>query len=58
MISDQSARQKIVSELDSSFAVDAGAGTGKTTLLIDRLAAFIAGKGHTSGPHRGHYFYG
>jgi ATP-dependent exoDNAse (exonuclease V) beta subunit len=45
MISDQSARQKIVSELDSSFAVDAGAGTGKTTLLIDRLVALLLEKG-------------
>ncbi len=45
MISDQSARQKIVSELDASFAVDAGAGTGKTTLLIDRLAALLLEKG-------------
>jgi len=45
MISDQSARQKIVAELDSSFAVDAGAGTGKTTLLIDRLAALLLEKG-------------
>ncbi len=45
MISDQSARQKIVSELDISFAVDAGAGTGKTTLLIERLAALLLEKG-------------
>jgi ATP-dependent helicase/nuclease subunit A len=45
MISDQSARQKIVSDLDVSFAVDAGAGTGKTTLLIDRLAALLLEKG-------------
>jgi ATP-dependent helicase/nuclease subunit A len=45
MISDQLARQKIVSDLDSSFAVDAGAGTGKTTLLIDRLAALLLEKG-------------
>jgi len=41
MIFDQAARQRIVEDLDSSFAVDAGAGTGKTTLLIDRLAAVL-----------------
>ena len=41
MISDQAARQRIVEELGTSFAVDAGAGTGKTTLLIDRLAAVL-----------------
>jgi len=45
MISDQSARQKIISDLDISFAVDAGAGTGKTTLLIDRLVALLLEKG-------------
>ena len=44
MISDQVARQKIVSNLNTSFAVDAGAGTGKTTLLIDRLAALLLEK--------------
>ncbi len=41
MISDQAARQRIVEQLGTSFAVDAGAGTGKTTLLIDRLAAVL-----------------
>ncbi len=44
MISDQKARQKILTNLDASFAVDAGAGTGKTTLLIDRVAALILEK--------------
>ncbi len=44
MISDQKARQKILTHLDASFAVDAGAGTGKTTLLIDRLVALILEK--------------
>jgi ATP-dependent helicase/nuclease subunit A len=41
MISDQTARQRIVEDLETSFAVDAGAGTGKTTLLIDRLSAVL-----------------
>ncbi|MGH7740183.1 MAG: UvrD-helicase domain-containing protein, partial [bacterium] len=41
MTDDQPARQRIVENLASSFAVDAGAGTGKTTLLIDRLTAVL-----------------
>jgi ATP-dependent exoDNAse (exonuclease V) beta subunit len=41
MISDQQARDRIVTDLATSFAVDAGAGTGKTTLLIDRLIAVL-----------------
>src|SRR5579885_884383 len=44
MISDEEARQRIRRELDVSFAVDAGAGTGKTTLLIDRLAGVLLEK--------------
>jgi len=34
---DQAARDRIVRDLDTSFAVEAGAGTGKTTLLTGRL---------------------
>ena len=45
MISDAKAREAIVTELSTSFAVDAGAGTGKTTLLIDRLAAILLKEG-------------
>ncbi len=44
MISDEEARQRIRKDLDASFAVDAGAGTGKTTLLIDRLAGVLLEK--------------
>jgi ATP-dependent helicase/nuclease subunit A len=44
MISDDEARQRIRKKLDVSFAVDAGAGTGKTTLLIDRLAGVLLEK--------------
>jgi len=39
---DQSARDRVLTDLDASFAVDAGAGTGKTTLLVGRLAALVA----------------
>src|SRR6185295_12241027 len=45
MISDAKAREAIVTELSTSFAVDAGAGTGKTTLLIDRLTAILLREG-------------
>ena len=45
MISDQFARQKILTDLSSSFAVDAGAGTGKTTLLIGRVLALVLDQG-------------
>lgn len=45
MISDQNARHKILTDLSSSFAVDAGAGTGKTTLLIGRLLALVLDQG-------------
>jgi len=39
--SDQGTRKKIVREIETSFMVEAGAGTGKTTLLIDRLLHLI-----------------
>jgi len=42
---DQGARDRVLTDLDASFAVDAGAGTGKTTLLVGRLAALVAERG-------------
>ncbi len=41
MISDQSVRDRVTHDHDTLFAVDAGAGTGKTTLLVSRLIAKI-----------------
>ncbi|UCF04533.1 MAG: UvrD-helicase domain-containing protein, partial [bacterium] len=38
---DQDARDRVRTDLDTSFCVEAGAGTGKTTLLIDRYLAII-----------------
>ncbi len=38
---DQAARERIANDLDTSFAVEAGAGTGKTTLLTDRMIRAI-----------------
>lgn len=34
---DQAARERVVRDLDTSFAVEAGAGTGKTTVLTGRI---------------------
>lgn len=44
-ISDASDRQNAVTHLNQNMIVVAGAGTGKTTLLVDRLALLIVGKG-------------
>lgn len=37
-------RQRIESDLDQTFAVSAGAGTGKTTLLVNRYIALVREK--------------
>lgn len=39
--SDQHARDAIVERLDENMVVEAGAGTGKTTSLVDRVVALI-----------------
>ena len=39
---DDSARDAIRTELDTNMLVEAGAGSGKTTLMVDRLMAYIA----------------
>jgi len=38
---DLSAREKACTELETSFVLEAGAGTGKTTLLIDRIGHLV-----------------
>ncbi len=38
---DQAARERVRRELATSFVVIAGAGTGKTTLLVDRIEALV-----------------
>ncbi len=43
-LQDQRERDRIRQELDSSFLVEAGAGTGKTSLLIDRILALLTQK--------------
>ncbi len=41
---DQKARDRIRQDLTTSLLVEAGAGTGKTSLLIDRIAALLTQK--------------
>jgi ATP-dependent helicase/nuclease subunit A len=42
MPSDQSVRERIRRDLDTTLIIEAAAGTGKTTALIDRIIAVIA----------------
>ncbi len=42
---DQAARNRIAEDLDTTLFVEAGAGTGKTTALVDRVLALVIG-GH------------
>ena len=39
---DQAARDRIIRDLDTTFLVEAGAGSGKTRSLVDRMIALIA----------------
>jgi len=39
---DQAARDRIVRDLDTTFLVEAGAGSGKTRSLVDRMISLIA----------------
>jgi ATP-dependent helicase/nuclease subunit A len=40
---DQAARDRIARDLDTTFLVEAGAGSGKTESLVDRMIALLAG---------------
>ncbi len=44
MISDQDVRDRVIHDHETLYAVDAGAGTGKTTLLVSRLIALLLEK--------------
>lgn len=39
--SDREARESIVNDLDTTFLVEAGAGSGKTTSLVERMVALL-----------------
>ena len=38
---DDRSRERIVSEIDANFFVEAGAGSGKTTMLVSRMTAMV-----------------
>jgi ATP-dependent helicase/nuclease subunit A len=42
-MADEAARERIQTDLDTTFLVEAGAGSGKTKSLVDRMVALIAG---------------
>ncbi len=42
-LTDAAAREAIRTRLDRNFLVEAGAGSGKTTCLVERMAALLAG---------------
>ncbi len=42
-LKDTAARKSISSRLEQNFLVEAGAGSGKTTCLVERMAALLAG---------------
>lgn len=42
---DEAARERVVAQLDRSFCVEAAAGTGKTTLLVNRILRLLE-EGH------------
>lgn len=42
---DQASRDRITADLGTTLFVDAGAGTGKTTALVDRILALVTGGG-------------
>src|SRR5947207_12103711 len=42
MPTDQAARERLFGELDATFFVEAGAGTGKTTTMVGRIVNLVA----------------
>ena len=38
---DSASRNRIVSEIDRNFFVEAGAGSGKTSMLVRRMVAMV-----------------
>src|SRR5712692_86654 len=41
VLPDEAARRRVIAELDTTFLVEAGAGTGKTNVLLQRLLALV-----------------
>ncbi|TMA44748.1 MAG: hypothetical protein E6J83_08505, partial [Deltaproteobacteria bacterium] len=49
-LADQSARERIRTDLETTLVVEAAAGTGKTTELVGRMVAVLmAGRGRLDG---------
>ena len=46
-LADNVARRRIVTEFGTSFFVEAAAGTGKTSALVDRIVALVRTGGST-----------
>jgi ATP-dependent helicase/nuclease subunit A len=42
MLRDQAARERIRTDLDANLVIEAGAGTGKTTVLVERVTNLLA----------------
>ena len=40
---DQAVRDRVVTDFDTTFLLEAGAGTGKTTVLVKRILALVRG---------------
>ncbi len=40
---DQAVRERVVTDFDTTFLLEAGAGTGKTTVLVKRILALVRG---------------
>ena len=54
-VKDQAIRDRFLTDLERNALVEAGAGTGKTTLVVDRLVALVSGRrcldAQGRGPH-------
>jgi ATP-dependent helicase/nuclease subunit A len=42
-LADEDVRKRLLTEFETTFLVEAGAGTGKTTVLVDRIVALVSG---------------
>ena len=45
---DQAVRDRFLRALDRNAVVEAGAGTGKTTLVVDRIVALVQGRAESA----------
>ena len=49
---DQPARERIATALEENLCVEAAAGTGKTTVLVDRVLTILDQQGHAENDER------